>query len=120
MFEALGQGESFARFRLRDSVETREVYPFAFELEMAFTLEGATLRMAATVRNPGDAMLPFSFGYHPAFAWPLPGDAPKADHVIAFASPEPPPIRRLAPATGLMLPDAEPTPAEGQDGRAPV
>jgi galactose mutarotase-like enzyme len=27
------------------------------------------------VRNPGAEPLPFSFGYHPAFAWPLPGGA---------------------------------------------
>lgn len=112
-FTLVEAGEDHARFRLRDSEETRAVYPFAFELEMAFALEGTTLHTSATVRNPGDVPLPFSFGYHPAFAWPLPGGTAKADHVIAFASPEPQVVRRLDPATGLMLPGGEPTPVDG-------
>lgn len=112
-FEVIEAGETAARFLLRDSEESRAAYPFAFELEIAFRLQGTTLHVAATVRNPGAEPLPFSFGYHPAFAWPLPGGAEKADHVIAFAAPEPQPIRRLDPATGLLLPDALPTPVEG-------
>lgn len=112
-FEVLEAGESEARFVLRDSEETRAAYPFAFMLEMAFHLEGATLHMEATVSNPGAESLPFSFGYHPAFAWPLPGGAAKADHVIAFAEPEAQPIRRVDPQTGLLLPDPASTPVEG-------
>lgn len=113
MFDVAETGESAARFCLTDSEETRKVYPFAFELEMAFRLDGASLRMDATVRNPGAGPLPFSFGYHPAFAWPLPGGAEKADHVIAFAEPEPQPIRRVDASSGLLLPDLVPTPVEG-------
>lgn len=112
-FEVIDAGESEARFLLRDSDETRAVYPFAFELELVFRLQGATLYVEATVRNPGTEPLPFSFGYHPAFAWPLPGGADKGDHVIVFAEPEPRPIRRLEASSGLMLPDAVPTPVEG-------
>lgn len=113
VFETVKAQADVAIFRLRDSAETRAVYPFAFELEMAFTLAGMTLHMAAIVRNPGDGALPFSFGYHPAFAWPLPGGAAKADHVVAFASPEPGAVRRLDPASGLLLPEGEPSPVEG-------
>lgn len=113
LFEVVETGECAARFRLADGEETRKVYPFAFELEMAFRLDGAALHMEATVRNPGAGPLPFSFGYHPAFAWPLPGGAEKADHVIAFAEPEPQPIRRIDPSSGLLLSDLVPTPVEG-------
>ncbi|MCT2399179.1 aldose 1-epimerase family protein [Novosphingobium mangrovi (ex Huang et al. 2023)] len=112
-FEVVEVGENEARFRLRDSAETRAVFPFAFELEVVYRLEDATLHVTATVRNPGTDPLPFSLGYHPAFAWPLPGGADKADHVIAFAEPEPGPIRRLDPSSGLMAADAVPTPVEG-------
>src|SRR3546814_10618001 len=52
-FEVIDAGESEARFLLRDSDETRAVYPFAFELELVFRLQGATLYVEATVRNPG-------------------------------------------------------------------
>jgi galactose mutarotase-like enzyme len=112
-FEVVEVGENEARFRLRDSGETRAVYPFAFELEVAYRLDGATLHVTATVRNPGPQPLPFSLGYHPAFAWPLPGGADKADHVIVFAEPEPGPIRRLEPSSGLLVSDDVATPVEG-------
>lgn len=111
-FEVIATEEGEARFRLRDSDETRAVYPFAFELEVAFRIEAMTLRVEATVRNPGTAALPFSFGYHPAFAWPLPGGAAKTDHVIAFAEPEPQPVRRLD-ASGLLQSETLPTRVDG-------
>lgn len=104
-----------AVFRLADSAETRAAYPFAFTLDMAFELEGLLLRMTATVANPGERDMPFSFGYHPAFAWPLPGGAAKADHRIVFAHEEPGPIRRIDPQSGLVLPDPVATPVRGRE-----
>lgn len=113
LFETIELDESRACFRLTDSEATRAVYPFAFALEVEFRLEGMTLHMTATVRNTGEAQLPFSFGYHPAFAWPLPGGSEKADHVIAFAEPEPQPIRRIDPPSGLLLSEVFESPVEG-------
>lgn len=112
-FELVEAGTDHARFRLTDTEATRAAYPFAFTLDMAFRLEGSTLRMAATVTNPGAEVLPFSFGYHPAFAWPLPGGGAKTAHVVRFAEPEQAtPLRRLD-AAGLLLPDPEPSPVVG-------
>ncbi len=93
--ELVEQEEHQVLFRLRDSEATRALYPFAFELDMLFALDGPRLRMAATVRNPGDQPLPFSFGYHPAFAWPLPGGGEKLAHQFLFEREERAPIRRL-------------------------
>ena len=107
-FEVIEQNLGSARFRLTDSAETRAVYPFAF------ALEGWTLRMTAMVINQGDTSLPFSFGFHPAFAWPLPGGAAKDAHLVTFAEPEPQPIRRIDPPSGLVLLEREPTPVEGR------
>lgn len=112
-FELVEAGADHALFRLADSEETRAVYPFAFVLDMAFRLEGAALHMEARVSNPGREPLPFSFGFHPAFAWPLPGGAAKGDHMIAFGHSEPQPIRRIDPATGLVLPEPFESPVEG-------
>jgi galactose mutarotase-like enzyme len=114
-FAVIEQGECFVRFHLRDSAETRPAYPFAFALEMAFRLDGLTLAMEATVSNPGDVPLPFSFGYHPAFAWPLPAAADKAAHKLVFAAPEPQDVRRVGKADGLLLPESEPTPVKGRE-----
>ena len=118
-FELVAHEAGEARFRLTDSAETRAVYPFAFVLEMVFRLEGSTLVMEATVSNPGPGDLPFSFGYHPAFAWPLPGgdgsDADKAAHKLVFAAEEPQSVRRVTPGTGLLLPDGEPSSVQGRE-----
>jgi galactose mutarotase-like enzyme len=117
---AVAEAESGrARFELTDSAETRARYPFAFALSIAFALEGATLTLTAIVANRDRQAMPFSFGFHPAFAWPLPGGAAKEAHRIVFERPEPEPIRRLDPATGLLLAQSQPTPVEG-DTLAPT
>ncbi|NBC37711.1 aldose 1-epimerase family protein [Novosphingobium sp. FSY-8] len=112
-FDVVAHDAARAVLRLTDTAETRAAYPFAFALEMAFALEGATLRMAATVRNTGDGVMPFSFGYHPAFAWPLPG-AEGRPHTIRFAAEEPQDIRRLD-SVGLLQGAGQPTPVVGRD-----
>ena len=114
-FELVTHDGASACFRLTDSPETRAVYPFAFALEMTFRLDGMTLAMEATIGNPGLASLPFSFGYHPAFAWPLPGGADKAAHKLLFVEEEQQPIRRVSPSTGLLLPEGEPSPVQGRE-----
>lgn len=116
-FALAERGEDHVTFRLIDSVDTRANYPFVFVLDMAFRLEGMTLAMTATVRNPGDVPLPFSFGYHPAFAWPLPGGAAKHAHKLVFEKAEPQDVRRLREATGLLLAAPEPTPVDGRELR---
>jgi galactose mutarotase-like enzyme len=102
-----------AVFRLVDSEETRAVYPFAFRLDVAFQVSGPRLDITATLTNPGPAPLPASFGFHPAFAWPLDPAGDPAAHRIVFDEPEPAPIRRLDTA-GLIEPEALPSPVEGR------
>jgi galactose mutarotase-like enzyme len=114
LFDDIAQDPDEAHFRLSDDAETRAAYPFAFALDMAFRLDGWTLRMAATVRNRGGEPMPFSFGYHPAFAWPLPGGAAKEAHRIVFAEPEPQSLRQLDGA-GLIAPEPRPTPVSGRE-----
>lgn len=111
-FTLAAHEESRAQFRLTDSEATWASYPFAFALEMEFALAGSTLAMTATVRNPGAEPLPFSFGFHPAFAWPLPGGAAKDEHAIEFERGEPQDIRRLD-ADGLLA-ATEATPVDGR------
>jgi galactose mutarotase-like enzyme len=98
--------------RLVDSEATRAAWPFAFTLDAEFALDGATLAMTVTVRNAGDRAMPFSFGFHPAFAWPLPGGAAKQDHAIVFERDEPGAIRRID-GDGLVA-RSEATPVAGR------
>jgi galactose mutarotase-like enzyme len=100
-------------FRLEADTATRPHYPFDFRLDIRFAIDGPTLRSEAVLTNPGDVALPASFGFHPAFRWPLPWGGDRADHRLVFAEAEPAPIRRIDTKTGLVLPDPRPTPVEG-------
>lgn len=66
-FALVNADESSLTYRLRDTPESRENYPFAFDLEVRHTLEGRTLRVEWRVLNTGDSVLPFSIGGHSAF-----------------------------------------------------
>ena len=107
-WELVGAGADAVTFRLSDTAETRVQYPFAFELAVLYALEDNRLSIVVRVSNTGDTPLPFSFGFHPAFAWPLPGGGDKAGHSITFDQPEPQDIRRLD-SDGLIARHA-PTP----------
>jgi len=94
-FEVIETDPSACRLRLTSSDATWHAYPFDFVLEVAYRVEDATLAVTAAVTNPGQRPLPVSFGFHPAFRWPLPYGGSKEEHEIRFERPEPAPIRRL-------------------------
>ena len=110
-FDLVEESSGRAVFRLLPSAETRAQYPFAFELDVAYVLDGATLTITGTVRNPGSETLPASFGFHPAFLWPLPYGGGRSDHRLLFETAEPEPVHR--PVGGLLSAATEPNPAAG-------
>jgi len=112
-FTVVGAQSDRVTFQLAADAATRELYPFDFRLDITHRIEGATLHTEATLTNPNDVALPASFGFHPAFRWPLPWGGDRADHRLVFDKAEPAPIRRIDTATGLVLPDPVPTPIEG-------
>lgn len=80
-------------FRLESDENTRAVYPYAFLLEVGFSLHGNHLAQRVRVHNPaapGVGALPFSVGFHPAFALPLQPGSPVNRHSVAFEKPESP------------------------------
>ena len=62
-----------ARFVLRDTPATRAQYPFHFELSVEYRLEPRRLSIEARVINSGERTMPYAFGLHPGFRWPLGG-----------------------------------------------
>src|SRR5918993_840617 len=66
-FEIEESNSSQCRFRLRSSKATLSRYPFPFELDVSYAVEGATLSITAAVSNTGSSRMPVSFGFHPAF-----------------------------------------------------
>ncbi len=112
-FEAAETDSSRCLFRLGSDERTLGQYPFPFRLDVAYAIEEATLTITASATNTGSSAMPVSFGFHPAFRWPLPYGAPREAHEIRFEHDEPAPIRR--PVDGLLSRQADPTPV--QDGR---
>lgn len=111
-FAWVERGPVACRLVLEDDAQSRTCYPFAFRLELAYTLSGRTLRVRHIVTNTGNEVLPASTGAHPAFRWPLRDGIAKQDHVLEFEREEHAPVRRLT--DGLLRDRAEPTPVRGR------
>jgi galactose mutarotase-like enzyme len=111
-FEWVAREPNSCKLVLIDSEATRARYPFAFRLEVSYTVKGADLNVALEITNTGDEMLPASIGAHPAFNWPLLSGVGKESYTLIFSDEETAPIRRLK--DGLMWPQPEPTPIRGK------
>lgn len=111
-FELVSHEAARAVLRLTDDEETRAVYPFAFALYVSFTIEAATLSIDIRIENRGDAAMPASFGFHPAFAWPLPYGAPREAHRIVFDADEPERLKEIS--DGLIAAETRASPLDGR------
>jgi len=109
LFATESTSASAAAFRLAADESSLQVYPFQFELEVRYELNGATLSVTTWIRNEGSSPMPASFGYHPGFRWPLPFGHARASHFIEFESDEPAPARRID-SSGLLTTERHPTP----------
>ncbi len=67
-FTVIEQSESKVTLELRDSEQTRAVYPFAFCLRAVYRLEEDGLHFAFEVENTGEETLYYSLGGHWGFA----------------------------------------------------
>ncbi|WP_298269013.1 aldose 1-epimerase family protein [uncultured Bradyrhizobium sp.] len=111
-FAWIEQGPRSCKLALSDDAETRARYPFAFRLEVTYSIDGPDLEVVFEVINTGAEMLPAALGGHPAFNWPLVPGLPKEAYTLTFDKTEPAPIRRLK--DGLMRRQPEPNPVEGR------
>ncbi|OOG71629.1 aldose 1-epimerase family protein [Flavobacterium sp. A45] len=66
-FELIDKQENCATFSLVASPETKEKFPFDFDLHLIYTLENKSLTIEYKVFNNGESKMPFSIGAHPAF-----------------------------------------------------
>lgn len=112
-FTLVEHSASKAVFLLKDSAETRAVYPRALALRASYEIQDATLSITIDIENrETDRTLPASFGFHPAFAWPLPYGQAREDHRIVFETDEPEAIRKVT--DGLVDPARRPSPVVGR------
>ncbi|WP_375404760.1 aldose 1-epimerase family protein [uncultured Sphingomonas sp.] len=115
-FEVVAAEATRAAFALTDTAETRAAYPFTFRLEVAFRLDSPTLLTEVTIENRGERPMPAQFGFHPAFAWPLPYGRDRAAHRILFDRDETGDLRAITP-DGFIAAESRPTPLGGRELR---
>ena len=70
-FTMISQSEDEVWFAVKDTEETYAKYPFHFELEVGYRLEGKELTVMWKVKNVNDSDMHFSIGAHPAFFCPV-------------------------------------------------
>jgi galactose mutarotase-like enzyme len=109
--EVIETGPNSCAFRLTDDPDTREQYPFAFALTIAYQVMDGRLDCSFSLHNPDSVRLYASIGVHPGFRRPL-GNAGRGADMVLFDRPEPAPIRRLGGRT--LAPDPRPTPVDGR------
>lgn len=83
-FELVEQTKNKITHILKATKQTKEVYPFDFELEVTHTLKGNDIFVGWTVRNVGENPLYFTIGGHPAFCVPVLKGTKQSDYYLKF------------------------------------
>jgi galactose mutarotase-like enzyme len=83
-FALLPSTATHAVFSLRSSKQTLAVYPYRFEFQVAYALEGPTLTVTYRVLNEDSKPVYFGVGGHPAFRVPLLPGEDYADYYLEF------------------------------------
>lgn len=104
-FAVAMQAENSVTLALTASDETKQVYPWNFELRITYRAEGEALKIGCEVRCLDDEVMYFSFGAHPGFLC-APGDVLKFDGAEKLS------CQRLSADTHLLLPEVQTVPAE--------
>lgn len=97
-------------FSLSATEKTKQVYPFEFVLKIRYQLNQNWLACTYEVYNPGNNVLPFSVGAHPAFAVPLTEGLQYSDYYLEFNKAEN--LQRWKLQNGLVATTADQVPTE--------
>lgn len=87
VFTCIEAANEKASFMFRSSEETKEVYPFDFELHINYKLNKKELTVEWQVKNCGDETMYFTIGGHPAIRFAKPEET-KADYVLKIPGKE--------------------------------
>ncbi len=79
------QDDSSVTYELVSTPQSLEAFPYEFKLNMTYAVEDGRLAQTFEVTNTGEVTLPFTFGGHPAFNVPVPGDdGAYSDYELVF------------------------------------
>ena len=96
-------------FRLVHDEATLAQYPFPFQLDATFRIDGDRLRVLYELHNPAESPLHASLGAHPALRWPILTGTPREAHHMRFEKSE----GQLLPvldSRGLLAAGNQPSP----------
>lgn len=103
-------------FRLESDEETLQKYPYPFVLEIGYELSDCTVIVKWRVKNPGQEMMYFAIGGHPAFLCPIDPARKQSDYRIVFDEKE----KVLSSALENGLVNGQMNTYTLQDGSLPV
>ncbi len=81
-FEVSNISDTSVTMTLSANEKTMEMYPFDFVLSAVFSIKENTVNVLFTVENKGNHVLPYMFGWHPAFA--IPGEKDTSTFYVTF------------------------------------
>lgn len=87
-FECIREAKDEVAFRLKWNEETLKVYPYKFQLEVAYILRQNRVEVMWTVENLDDKEIYFSIGAHPALKCPIVDGESFDDCYLKFDIPE--------------------------------
>lgn len=113
LFETTESTLTHAVFSLRSNGETRVHFPYEFEFQIMYELDGPRLTVTYRVVNKDEQTIFFSVGAHPAFAVPFNANETYEDYYIEFEKVEPLATHMLS-AAGYFTGETKPVPTEGR------
>lgn len=83
-FQLVEANDQHIVMHLTDNEELMNQYPFKFDLQVEYHLEGYKLVCDYTVTNNDTVDLPFTIGFHPGFNVPVNGEGCWDDYYVQF------------------------------------
>lgn len=87
-FSATEQTSTSVTFEIRDTEETKKIYPYSFRLSLVYTLTDGTIFMEYRVTNTDDRTIHYCLGAHPGFNCPMEDNAVFEDYDLVFEKEE--------------------------------
>ncbi len=112
-FALLPSTATHAVFSLRSSKKTLAAYPYRFEFQVAYALDGPTLMVNYRVLNEDSQPVYFAVGGHPAFRVPLLPGEDYADYYLEFEA-DAALDRHLISGDGYFTGETEPVALDGR------
>ncbi len=106
-FDVKAQSDGRLILTQRWNEETLKQYPFRYEFDIAFLLDGKTLTVEHTIRNLGDGTMYFSVGAHPGFNCEI-GD------VLEFEQEEDAVVNEMIDEDSILYDRHFPSPIDGK------